>query len=59
MGDLVLKFWEFQAFQIGFFQNCQGVALVVFYRLLEAVPVGIGDIKSEMRISKYETNLKL
>jgi len=68
MDDSVLSFREFQSFEVRFVENCQGVALVLFYRSLEVVPVGIPlmlgifpvvfagswvNIKSEIR-NKYE-----
>ena len=40
-GDSVLEFREFKSFEVRFFEDCKGVALVLFYRFLEAVPVGI------------------
>ena len=41
IGDSVLEFREFQSFEVRFFENCQGVALVLLYSFLKSVPVGI------------------
>ena len=39
MGDSVLEFREFQSFEVCFFENSQGVALMLLYRFLESVPM--------------------
>ena len=36
---LVLHLREFQSFQVALFQDSPGFVLVLFYRLLESVPV--------------------
>ena len=40
-GDKLLQFRKFQAFEVCFHEDAQGVALVFFDGFLKAVPVGI------------------
>ena len=39
--ELALHLREFQSFQVALFQDSPGFVLVLFYRLLKSVPVGL------------------